>query len=169
MPGRPDRQRPLRAASECTEGSLRDSTGSRWKRTWIPAAHRRSEGPLTRQNNPGAPDKRPPAPSQRSPKPSPWNRFDPTPGMGFQEETHRKRKFGQISHSRFPSGDRALHHLKNDALQVVGFGNAQQHRMISSLHPLVQDPNLPAGIGGGAGQNAQKHLLAQMVRTRTGH
>src|SRR5688500_1693080 len=67
-----------------------------------------------------------------------------------------------------PGGPRALHPPQDEALQVVGLRHAEQHRVIASLHPLLDHRERGVTVGGGVLQHLGEHRFVDVVGAAAG-
>ena len=57
---------------------------------------------------------------------------------------------------------------QDEALQVVGFRHAEQHRMIASLHPLLDDRDVRLRVDRGVVDDLGERRLVDVVRAAAG-
>src|SRR4029079_19727480 len=58
---------------------------------------------------------------------------------------------------------------ENEALQVIGFRNAEQDGMIAALHPLLDDGDLRVAVDGGFVEDLSERRLVHVVGAAAGH
>src|SRR5687767_10739328 len=83
--------------------------------------------------------------------------------------TIRRSRSGSPPGARFEvHGHGSFDATQDKALQVIGFWNADQHRMIAALHPLLHDRKGRMAVDGRVVKDLREQRLVDVVRATAG-